>query len=76
MSKKYVFVYVGGTKGDMVVRFLNGVEPDISFDRANKTEPQELGCVNWLKLIRDTRPGNDIVDTLHYKTLNRTHSCS
>ena len=49
--KKYIFEYVGGSKGDMVVRFLNGVEPDISFDRANKTEPQELGCVNWLKLI-------------------------
>ena len=51
MNKKYIFEYVGGSKGDMVVRFLNGVEPDISFDRANKTEPQELGCVNWLKLI-------------------------
>jgi len=49
--KKYVFEYVGGTKGDMVVRFLNGVEPDMSFDRANKTEPQELECENWLKLI-------------------------
>jgi hypothetical protein len=51
--KKYVFEYVAGTKGDMVVRFLNGVEPDISFDRANKTESQELGCQNWLKLIRE-----------------------
>jgi hypothetical protein len=51
LSKKYVFEYVGGTKGDMVVRFLNGVEPAIRFDRANITEPQELGCVNWLKLI-------------------------
>ena len=50
--KKYVFEYVGGTKGDMVVRFLNGVEPDISFDRANKTEPLPLDCENWLKLIR------------------------
>ena len=40
--KKYIFEYVGGSKGDMVVRFLNGVEPDISFDRANKTEPQEI----------------------------------
>lgn len=49
--KKYVFEYVGGTKGDMVVRFLNGVEPDISFDRANKTEPQPLECENWLKLV-------------------------
>ena len=52
--KKYVFEYVGGTKGDMTVRFLNGVEPDISFDRANKTEPQELECENWLKLIRES----------------------
>jgi len=49
--KKYVFEYVGGTKGDMVVRFLNGVEPDISFGRANKTEPQPLECENWLKLV-------------------------
>jgi hypothetical protein len=48
---KYIFEYVGGTKGDMTVRFLNGVEPDISFDRANKTEPQDLGCENWLKLV-------------------------
>tara|TARA_A100001515_G_scaffold54195_1_gene42868 strand:- start:58 stop:744 length:687 start_codon:yes stop_codon:yes gene_type:complete len=44
---------VGGTKGDMTVRFLNGVEPDISFDRANKSEPQPLECENWLKLIRE-----------------------
>jgi len=49
---KYIFEYVGGTKGDMTVRFLNGVEPNISFDRANKTEPQPLECENWLKLIR------------------------
>ena len=35
---KYIFEYVGGTKGDMTVRFLNGVEPDISFDRANKSD--------------------------------------
>jgi len=48
---KYIFEYVGGTKGDMTVRFLNGVEPDISFDRANKTEPQPLECENWLKLL-------------------------
>ena len=49
--KKYIFEYVGGTKGDMVARFLNGVEPDISFGRANKTEPQPLECENWLKLV-------------------------
>ena len=49
--KKYIFEYVGGSKGDMVVRFLNGVEPDISYDRANKTEPLPLSCENWLKLV-------------------------
>jgi len=49
--KKYVFEYVGGTKGDMVVRFLNGVEPAIRFDRHNITDPQDLGCENWLKLV-------------------------
>ena len=48
---KYIFEYVGGTKGDMTVRFLNGVEPNILFDRANKTEPQPLECENWLKLV-------------------------
>ena len=51
---KYIFEYVGGTKGDMTVRFLNGVEPDMSFDRANKSEPQPLECENWLKLIRES----------------------
>jgi len=51
--KKYIFEYVGGTKGDMVVRFLNELEPDISFDRENKTEPLPLSCENWLKLIRE-----------------------
>jgi hypothetical protein len=50
---KYIFEYVGGTKGDMTVRFLNGVEPAIRFDRQNITDPQDLGCVNWLKLIRE-----------------------
>jgi len=48
---KYIFEYIAGTKGDMTVRFLNGVEPNISFDRANKSEPQELECENWLKLV-------------------------
>ena len=42
--KKYVFEYVGGTKGDMTVRFLNGVEPNMSFGHANKTHPQQLKC--------------------------------
>lgn len=51
---KYIFEYVGGTKGDMTVRFLNGVEPAISSNRANKTEPQPLECENWLKLIRES----------------------
>ena len=50
--KKYVFEYVGGTKGDMVVRFLNGVEPNMSFGHANKSHPQQLKCENWLKLIK------------------------
>mgnify|MGYP000138446207 CR=1 FL=1 len=55
MNKKYVFEYVGGTKGDLVVRFLNEIEPDISFDRANKTEPALLSCPNWLKLTNQTK---------------------
>jgi len=48
---KYIFEYVGGTKGDLTVRFLNGVEPAIRFDRYNITDPQDLGCENWLKLV-------------------------
>jgi hypothetical protein len=48
---RYIFEYVGGTKGDMTVRFLNGVEPAIRFDRHNITDPQDLGCENWLKLV-------------------------
>ena len=27
MNKRYIFEYVSGTKGDMVVRFLNELEP-------------------------------------------------
>jgi hypothetical protein len=50
---KYIFEYVGGTKGDMTVRFLNGVEPNMSFDQQHKTHPQILECENWLKLIKE-----------------------
>jgi len=57
---KYIFEYVGGTKGDMVVRFLNGVEPDISFDRANSA-----------KLWIETEAEVIIHDKVKYSEINR-----
>lgn len=51
MNKRYIFEYVSGTKGDMVVRFLNGLEPNIDPEQSNRTSPASIGCTNWLKLI-------------------------
>ena len=51
MSKRYIFEYVSGTKGDLVVRFLNGLEPNINPEQSNRTSPAHIGCTNWLKVI-------------------------
>ena len=51
MNKRYIFEYVSGTKGDMVVRFLNELEPNIDPEQSNRTSPASIGCTNWLKLI-------------------------
>ena len=41
---------MGGSKGDLLCRFLNGFDPDIRPERANITNPSDIGCINWLKL--------------------------
>ena len=51
MNKRYIFEYVSGTKGDMVVRFLNELEPNIDPEQSNRTSPAPIGCPNWLKLV-------------------------
>ena len=47
---KYIIEYCGGTKGDLLCRFLNNDNSQFLPDRANKTEPADIGCLNWLKL--------------------------
>ena len=47
---KYIIEYVGGSKGDLLCRFLNNETSKIETDRSNKTDPSEIGCFNWLKL--------------------------
>jgi len=47
---QYIIEYFGGTKGDLLCRFLNGFDPDISPKRSNITIPPDIGCINWLKL--------------------------
>ena len=46
--KKYIIEYVGGTKGDMLGRFLNGQKS--KQDKLGKSDPVSLGMPNWLKL--------------------------
>lgn len=41
---------MGGTKGDLLCRFLNGSDSDILPEKENKTNPTDIGCINWLKL--------------------------
>ena len=47
---QYIIEYMGGSKGDLLCRFLNGFDPDIRPERANITNPSDIGCINWLKL--------------------------
>ena len=47
---KYIIEYCGGTKGDMLCRFLNKYLFDFEESKGNKTNPIDIGCVNWLKL--------------------------
>ena len=47
---KYIIEYAGGTKGDMLCRFLNSIASDQ--DSKGKTLPLEWeGGFNWLKLV-------------------------
>jgi len=47
---QYILEYMAGTKGDLLCRFLNGLDSDLWPGRANKTNPPDIGCLNWLKL--------------------------
>ncbi len=47
---KYIIEYVGGSKGDLLCRFLNNEISKIETTRSNKTNPSDIGCFNWLKL--------------------------
>ena len=47
---KYIIEYVGGSKGDLLCRFLNNETSKIETTRSNKTNPSDIGCFNWLKL--------------------------
>jgi len=46
---KYIIEYVGGTKGDMVCRFLNKLEPNL--DDTGKSKPVDTDSPRWLKLL-------------------------
>ena len=43
--------YVTGTKGDMLCRYLNKLDPEINPLRNNKTMPLDIGTQNWLKVV-------------------------
>ena len=43
--------YVTGTKGDMLCRYLNKLDPEINPLRNNKTMPLDIGTQNWLKIM-------------------------
>ena len=45
---KYIIEYTGGTKGDLLCRFLNNSDP--KFIRGNRTQPADVDYINWLKL--------------------------
>ncbi|SVB69139.1 uncharacterized protein METZ01_LOCUS221993 [marine metagenome] len=47
--KKYIIEYVGGTKGDMLCRFLNNIES--AQDHTGKSKPIPTQSQPWLKLV-------------------------
>ena len=47
---QYILEYMTGTKGDLLCRFLNGLDSNILPEKSNKTWPTDIGCINWLKL--------------------------
>ncbi len=48
---QYIIEYMGGTKGDLLCRFLNGFDSNIFPERSNVTIPPDIGCINWLRLL-------------------------
>ena len=46
---KYIIEFMGGSKGDLLVRFLNGL--DANFIAGNRTAPVSENFINWLKLL-------------------------
>ncbi len=46
---KYIIEYMAGSKGDLLVRFLNGIDSD--FMAGNRTAPVTGDYINWLKLL-------------------------
>ena len=48
---KYIIEYCGGSKGDLLCRFLNKHLFDFEESKGNKTKSADIGCINWLKLL-------------------------
>jgi hypothetical protein len=49
MTKKYIIEYLGGTKGDMLCRFLNNLKPDL--ESTGKSKPVKSSVPSWLKIM-------------------------
>lgn len=47
---KYIIEYVAGTKGDMLVRFLNNIPSAMIDEDNNRTLPTVINVPNWLKI--------------------------
>lgn len=47
--KKYIIEYQAGTKGDLLIRFLN--KQEVMFTSDKKTVPLKIGMPNYLKLL-------------------------
>ena len=48
MSTKYIIEYLGGSKGDLLVRFLNREPANFA---ANNRTLANISYINWLKLV-------------------------
>jgi hypothetical protein len=59
MTKKYIIEYVGGTKGDMLCRFLNNLSTDQDVRGKSSHIDWPLGGRNWLK---STKVNGEVLD--------------
>ena len=68
---RYIVEYMAGTKGDMLVRFLNKMPPGIIDQDDRRTVSAPIGMVNWLKSLNPKKNTVERSIEVLYKNTNK-----